>query len=237
MADKQIPDRKAIGSAFTMAESLKQEGHTHGGIAFFGWQMEIMIDQKIALDLAEAKGAELDEKLAHLDMELFSARARVAELQSQAETNARVCSGLHAALAERTHQFANFHRSLSARFGYSHDPVDWFRDQVSLEEHIAAKMAELEAKLDHLEGQYGIKRVEVAEQAAAIEQLKATLTETWKTASRFSTKTDACCHPDVPIQEMNEAAKTAMHSTAQQIAWEIKDLVDAALKPKEPANG
>jgi uncharacterized coiled-coil protein SlyX len=92
-------------------------------------------------------------------------------------------------------------------------------------------------EIDALRSRALAANAKVAEQAAAIEQLKATLTETWKTASRFSTKTDACCHPDVPIQEMNEAAKTAMHSTAQQIAWEIKDLVDAALKPKEPANG
>lgn len=34
----------------------------------------------------------------------------------------------------------NFHRSLCDRFGYVHDPVDWQRDQVSLEEHIAAKL-------------------------------------------------------------------------------------------------
>jgi hypothetical protein len=36
--------------------------------------------------------------------------------------------------------FKNFHRSLCARFGYVHDEVDWKRDQVSLEEHIAAKV-------------------------------------------------------------------------------------------------
>jgi len=35
------------------------------------------------------------------------------------------------------HAFQNFHRSLCARFGYTHDPVDFRRDQVSLEEHIA----------------------------------------------------------------------------------------------------
>jgi|SRR5882757_10613423 len=34
--------------------------------------------------------------------------------------------------------FKNFHRSLCDRFGYIHDPVDWQRDQVSLEEHISA---------------------------------------------------------------------------------------------------
>lgn len=34
--------------------------------------------------------------------------------------------------------FKNFHRSLCARFGYTHDEQFWWRDQVSLEEHIAA---------------------------------------------------------------------------------------------------
>lgn len=34
--------------------------------------------------------------------------------------------------------FKNFHRSLCARFGYTHDESFWWRDLVSLEEHIAA---------------------------------------------------------------------------------------------------
>lgn len=33
--------------------------------------------------------------------------------------------------------FKNFHGQLCERFGFQHDPVDWWRDQVSLEEHIA----------------------------------------------------------------------------------------------------
>lgn len=37
--------------------------------------------------------------------------------------------------------FKNFHRSLCERFGAVHDPVDWWRDQVSLEEHIASLIA------------------------------------------------------------------------------------------------
>lgn len=32
--------------------------------------------------------------------------------------------------------FKNFHQRLCERFGYTHDPVDWWRDQASLEEHI-----------------------------------------------------------------------------------------------------
>lgn len=32
--------------------------------------------------------------------------------------------------------FKNFHQRLCERFGHEHDPVDWWRDQVSLEEHI-----------------------------------------------------------------------------------------------------
>lgn len=37
--------------------------------------------------------------------------------------------------------FKNFHQRLCERFGYQHDPVDWWRDQVSLEEHIAGLIA------------------------------------------------------------------------------------------------
>lgn len=39
---------------------------------------------------------------------------------------------------EDRRQFKNFHRLLCDRFGYTHDEKDWFRDQVSLIEHIAA---------------------------------------------------------------------------------------------------
>lgn len=37
--------------------------------------------------------------------------------------------------------FQNFHRSLCERFSYTHDPINWWRDQVSLEEHIASLIA------------------------------------------------------------------------------------------------
>ena len=42
--------------------------------------------------------------------------------------------------------FKNFHRSLCARFGYTHDEKDWRRDLVSLEEHIARLVPAVEAK-------------------------------------------------------------------------------------------
>lgn len=37
--------------------------------------------------------------------------------------------------------FKNFHRSLCDRFGYIHDSAEWWRDTVSLEEHIAGLIA------------------------------------------------------------------------------------------------
>ena len=40
--------------------------------------------------------------------------------------------------AQGEQAFKNFHRSLCARFGYTHDDKFWWRDLVSLEEHIAA---------------------------------------------------------------------------------------------------
>lgn len=41
--------------------------------------------------------------------------------------------------------FKNFHRALCERFDYAHDPVDWKRDQVSLIEWIAKKIAQSQA--------------------------------------------------------------------------------------------
>ncbi|MES2048821.1 MAG: hypothetical protein V4447_10500 [Pseudomonadota bacterium] len=45
---------------------------------------------------------------------------------------------------EENANFKNFHRSLCERFGYVHDEIDWRRDQVSLEEHINAKLVQLQ---------------------------------------------------------------------------------------------
>lgn len=42
--------------------------------------------------------------------------------------------------------FKNFHRSLCERFGYFHDEIDWQRDQVSLEEHIATQFSHVTAE-------------------------------------------------------------------------------------------
>jgi hypothetical protein len=65
---------------------------------------------------------------------LTDAQARVAELERERD------AAKHDADFLRT-SFKNFHRSLCVRFGYVHDDADWYRDQVSLEEHIALKVA------------------------------------------------------------------------------------------------
>lgn len=43
-----------------------------------------------------------------------------------------------------------------------------------------------------------------------------------KIAALFSVKDDRSIHPDVPWDEMNEAAKTIAHTTAQQIAAALR---------------
>ena len=43
---------------------------------------------------------------------------------------------------EADHEFKNFHRLLCERFGYSHDDIDWKRDQISLIEWIAKPSGE-----------------------------------------------------------------------------------------------
>lgn len=49
--------------------------------------------------------------------------------------------------------FKNFHRSICERFGYYHDDIDWQRDQVSLEEHIATQFNHVSAENTALRGQ------------------------------------------------------------------------------------
>ena len=45
-----------------------------------------------------------------------------------------------APLQDSDHEFENFHRLLCERFGYTHDEVDWKRDQISLIEWIAKQV-------------------------------------------------------------------------------------------------
>lgn len=49
--------------------------------------------------------------------------------------------------------FKHFHRSLCERFGYYHDEIDWQRDQVSLEEHVATQFSHVGAENTALRGQ------------------------------------------------------------------------------------
>ena len=70
------------------------------------------------------------------------------EADSRDAKDAKV--GLGWAVNELRSSFKNFHRSLCARFGYTHDEKDWFRDQVSLEEHVAGQIDQLKAENEAL---------------------------------------------------------------------------------------
>src|SRR5690242_1280985 len=66
-----------------------------------------------------------------------------AKAAAQSDYERRILSALTESLAvagvtEDWLQFKNFHRLLCERFNYCHDEKDWYRDQVSLIEHIAA---------------------------------------------------------------------------------------------------
>ncbi|WDG52474.1 hypothetical protein [Pseudomonas chlororaphis] len=74
--------------------------------------------------------------------------------------------------------FKNFHRSLCERFGYYHDDIDWQRDQVSLEEHIAAQFSHVSAENSSLRSQ-----METVQRGAG--QLKAENEELRKDAERY----------------------------------------------------
>jgi hypothetical protein len=68
------------------------------------------------------------------------------------EHHKNLAEGALALLAD----FKNFHRSLCERFGYFHDDIDWQRDQVSLEEHIATQFNHVNAENSSLRGQMEI---------------------------------------------------------------------------------
>lgn len=94
-----------------------------------------------------AEGRTLFVPRASLDKSGMVALTPHAPAQSQLEALREEVARLTKERDEARAGFKNFHRSLCARFGYVHDEVYWFRDQVSLEEHIAARIA-LRAALD-----------------------------------------------------------------------------------------
>lgn len=67
--------------------------------------------------------------------------------------------------------FKNFHRSLCERFGYCHDEIDWQRDQVSLEEHIATQFNHVNAENAALRGQAQALQRGAGQQQEQIETL------------------------------------------------------------------
>ncbi len=66
---------------------------------------------------------------------------RLEELKATAKVIGDSCSEVPAAPVQNNdHEFKNFHRVLCERFGYTHDEVDWKRDQISLIEWIAKQV-------------------------------------------------------------------------------------------------
>jgi hypothetical protein len=57
-----------------------------------------------------------------------------------AVVNQQLTTEAAAPVQDSNHEFQNFHRLLCERFGYTHDEVDWKRDQISLIEWIAKQV-------------------------------------------------------------------------------------------------
>lgn len=65
----------------------------------------------------------------------------VAQLERDYEATRAINVRLQAEVDKSRHSFKNFHRALCERFDYCHDEKDWERDQVSLMEWIAKRIA------------------------------------------------------------------------------------------------
>ncbi len=83
-----------------------------------------------------------------------------------------------------------------------------------------ARYSVAEAELTALKGQ-----------ESAAEAWERAIKQAAHQASWFSGRPGARVHPDIPWEQMNESAKTAAHSTAQQIAMEIEELSYTPLPP------
>jgi len=126
-----------------------------------------------------------------------------------------------ALLAERDQLnagFKNFHRSLCERFGYYHDDIDWQRDQVSLEEHIAAQFGHVSAENSSLRSQMeAVQRGagQLAEENEALRKLSGDTGNELRKASSWI------------CREVEAGTQSATH-------WAIRlrekaDLIDAAM--------
>lgn len=73
---------------------------------------------------------------------------QVQELTDLTQAQVRTIEEKDDEIAAERHAFKNFHRMLCERFGYTHDEVDWKRDQVSLLEFIAQAQAPVAASAD-----------------------------------------------------------------------------------------
>ena len=82
--------------------------------------------------------ADLDRDIAHL---IDSSENGIARVPRETLVRLRALLTSPRAAADAEHRFKNFHRLLCERFDYTHDEIDWKRDQVSLIEHIAKKIA------------------------------------------------------------------------------------------------
>ncbi|MBD1554687.1 ead/Ea22-like family protein [Pseudomonas typographi] len=103
----------------------------------------------VACATAEQERDRLRDTLALMsseDLKWAGLREQEAEINHLKAEN----EALRRAVDQLRGSFKNFHRSLSARFGYCHDEKDWFRDQISLEEHIASERRQLRAENEGL---------------------------------------------------------------------------------------
>lgn len=76
----------------------------------------------------------------------------------------------------------------------------------------------------------GYERLKAELATARAEERAKALEEAAMVASLFSVKPDRNIHPDVPWDAMGETAKMVTHTTAQQIAWEIRELASVPLE-------
>jgi hypothetical protein len=113
------------------------------------WRDRVLTDDPEKVEIALGFGREVTALTPHApaQAQLDALRDEVARLTKERD-EARDTHVFQYSLAmarkadEALAGFKNFHRSLCARFGYVHDELYWFRDQVSLEEHIAALKAQ-----------------------------------------------------------------------------------------------
>lgn len=150
-----------------------------------------------------------------------------------------------AEISTNAESFKNFHRSLCERFGYTHDELYWWRDLVSLEEHIAKVMHDPSAphvQAIRLERDEADRRAGAAERELANERKSAETSASWVSKAKAQWGVNDNTSFDVVWEQAmamksNQKTVTSLATAAQEMTAAVGPFVTLLKNAANAENG